>query len=468
MDKNTKKLNQPVFSVVISAYNQVNLLPKVLKGWEDQKYTGGFEIFVCDDKSSDGTKEWAENYAKTTSLQFKYLRIKNRVGLGSLSKNINQALPFLRGKHTLFSMGDSVPQDNTLEEYTKHLGKNRVLCGMRKNVNEKLEFLFIDWRFKNKKESQNAEIISVTDKAPWAAITGNGLLVPTWALKKVGGWSEEYSGWGNDDYDLALRLYELGLKFYLTPRAILLHIEHSRGGGASPNHELFQSKLRDHKSRVRKGIKTIVLDFDDFSPLNNGLFYLKKLKEHFPKMKVSLFTIPFNAVGQNKSKVEHWPHYEDLVKEINSLDWLEILPHGFFHVEREFESFSYKQTVLSLRAIEEHFNKLEFNFAKIFKAPFWQIGKESMNALRDLGYALAIRSESKLKIPKGLKTYKFNWGIQFPIPMGKTELRGHGHIWRWAGTGLSENFANLLDLPVNANWKWISEIVKENYDSKKK
>lgn len=463
-------LKSPIFSVVLGTYGQVSVLPKVLKGWEDQRFTDGFEVFLCDDASPDGTKEWAKKYAKETPLQFKYLRVKKRVKPGCLAKNLNQALPHLRGHYTLFAMGDSVPQDDTLIQYAKHLGANRVLSGLRKNVNEKLEFQSIDWRFEDRIASQRAKIIPVTNEEPWAAITGNGLVVPTWALKKVGGWDEEYRGWESDDYDLALKLYELGLEFYLTPQAVLLHIEHPKQERAMRNLALFQRRLREYKERARKQIGTIVLDLDDFTPTNNGLFYLKKLREHFPRMKVSLFTIPLRASG-NKI-VEDWLQYPDLVKEINGLDWIEILPHGFFHPvpyigKGEFEKISYDKTVLALKAIEEYFNQLKFNWAKVFKAPHWQISKGAMKALKTLGYVLAIRPDSELKIPEGLKIYKHNWGIQFPIPRGKVELRGHGHVQDFAGTGLRENFSNLLDLPVDAEWKFVSEMVAAKEGGKK-
>jgi len=472
MKKESLLSKKPQISVVIGTYGHAKILSKVLKGWEDQEYKGGFEVFLCDDASSDGTKEWAEEYAKKTPLQFKYLRIKKRVKPGCLAKNLNQALPHLRGNYTLFSMGDSVPQGDTLVKFAKHLGKDRVLCGIRKNVNEKLEFLFIDWRFKDRENEQKMEIIPVTDKAPWAAITGNGLLVPTWALRKVGGWDEKYRGWECDDYDLALRLYEEGLKFYLTPQAAILHIEHGHQIRAHKNLELFQRRLKKHKKNTRERIKTIVLDFDDFAPTNNGLFYLKRLKEHFPKMKVSLFTIPFR-VTPNKDRVESWLLNKDLVDEINSLDWIEILPHGFFHpmppLRSELEEITYDRMVLALRAIEEYFDQVGFNWKRVFKAPHWRISLDGMKAVRDKGYCLAMTpgDRARIKNPKGLKTYEFNWGVQFPIPMGKTELRGHGHIQNWNGTGLGENFGNLLDLSTDADWKFVSECVSKKNVKKK-
>ena len=38
----------------------------------------------------------------------------------------------------------------------------------------------------------------------------------------------------------------------------------------------------------------VSLDFDDFSVLRNRMDLLLELKEHYPEMKVSMFTIPYD------------------------------------------------------------------------------------------------------------------------------------------------------------------------------
>ncbi len=462
MDAWLNVLKRPIFSVVIGTYNHKHLLPKVMAGWEGQTFRDGFEVFVCDDHSNDGTEEWAKEYEekskKDNRFRFTYLRIPERIEPGCLAKNLNQAMPLATGHFVLFCMGDTVPQEDTLVQYAKHVASDRVLCGVRKNIDQNLEFQSLDWRYKDREHLLEKDIIPINDEAPWASITGNGLVVPLWALRQVGGWSEEYHGWESDDYDLALRLYEAGLNFFHTPKAIILHFEHKKQPRALGNVQLFKKSLLDYKEKIRTGITSITLDLDDFYPSNNALFYLKELKAHFPKMKVSLFTVPFKKVDDRS--VESWMTCPELVEEINSYDWIEILPHGFFHVMREMEMVDYKQTVLMIRALEENFRSLRFHFARVFKAPHWQIGWDALAALRDLGYAVAINPEDKekMRLPEGLRTYEHNWGIQFPIPRRQV-IRGHGHVQNWNGTGLVENFSNLLDLSTTAEWKFVSECV---------
>jgi len=466
MDSWFSNLEHPMFSVIIGAYNQIRVLPKVMEGWEKQDYGDGYEVFLCDDCSTDGTKEWAEEYAKRTDLKFKftYLRIEKRVEPGGLATNLNQALPLSQGHYSFFCMGDTIPQEDALRQLSKHVGGGRVLCGVRKNINEQGDFLSWDWRVVNPDYFLEKDLIPIKDDSPWSAITGNGLCVPTWALKEVGGWNDNYHGWESDDYDLALRLYERELEFFHTPKVIIQHIEHPTQPRSLKNVEIFKKAIYHYKESVRNKITSITLDSDDFSPGNTSFFYFKEIHEHYPNAKISLFTIPLKSLGNGE--VESWESCPELVEEINKCDWIEILPHGFFHLRQEVQNWTYDQTCLAIKAWEALFTKLKFNWKKVFKAPHWEYGYEALKALRDNGYTVAVdpSAKDKMKIPDGLKIYEHNWGIQFPFP-NKKEIRGHSHVHNWNGTGISVNLGNIFELPTDKPWKFVSEFEPEVINS---
>lgn len=466
MDNWFKSLEHPLFSCVIGSYNQLHVLPKVMAGWEKVRCPDGFEVFLCDDHSSDGTKEWAEEYAKRTDLKFKftYLRIKKRVEPGGLATNLNQAMPLAQGHYTFFCMGDSIPEEDVLIKFAKNVGPGRVLCGIRKNVDEKGNFLSWDWRMQDPEQFMAHEVIPIMDDCPWAAITGNGLVVPTWALKEVGGWNDDYHGWEDDDYDLALRLYEHNLEFYHVPNAIIDHIEHPTQPRSLANVEIFKKLVASYKEKVRNGLESITLEFDDFYPGNDGLFFLDELHNHYPEMKVSLFAVPLKITDEGG--LVSWETNKDFVEEVNSRPWLEILPHGFFHIRKEYENWTYEKTMIAIKAWESLFTSLKMNWKKVTRAPHWEYGTEALRAFRDSGYIVAIdpSARNKMTLPDGLKIYEHNWGVQFPLP-NKTVLKGHGHIQDWNGTGIGENLANLLDLPVGKTWKFVSELPYETIHS---
>jgi len=466
MDAWFNNLSTKMFTVVIGCYNQVHILDKVMKGWMDQDYGEGYEVFLCDDCSTDGTKEWAEKYAEENNkkehpkFKFTYCRLKERIEPGSLGMNLNQALPLSEGQYTFFCMGDTIPEPDTLKNLARHVGSGRVLCGVRKNIDENGAFIDWDWRMVEPEEFMDHDLIPINDDCPWAAITGNGLCVPTWALKEIGGWNEEYHGWESDDYDLALRLYEHNLEFFHTPKVVIQHINHPHQPRAMKNVELFKKAVLNYKNQVRDKIISISLDFDDYSPSYNGLFYLDQIHEHYPDCKISLFTIPLKTLGEGQ--VDSWENAMDLVEETNKRPWLEILPHGYFHSQHEVENWTYDQTNLAIKAWETLFTKLGMNWKKVMKAPHWQYGYEALRALRDNGYTVAVDPSalSKMKIPDGLKIYTHNWGVQFPFA-NKTEIKGHGHITQYADTCIADNLGNIYELPTDKPWKFVSEFEHE-------
>jgi hypothetical protein len=67
-------------------------------------------------------------------------------------------------------------------------------------------------------------------------------------------------------------------------------------------------------------MKPIICDFDDFQDLyeKHTLEKLDELKNILPKLKVNLFTIP------RKTSV-------GILKEANSRDWIQLIPHSFKH-----------------------------------------------------------------------------------------------------------------------------------------
>ena len=451
-------MTKPIFSIIIGAYNQKHVLPLVLEGWEKQNFKKGFEVFLCDDHSNDGTDKWAEEYAKEKlPFKFTYLRVKKRIEPGGLAHNLNQSLPLSKGKYSFFCMGDTIPKEDTLSELYKHVEDNKVLCGVRENINEQKEFQSWDWRMAVPDEFMKHDLIPIGDDSPWTAITGNGLCVPTEALRKIGGWNEDYHGWESDDYDLALRLYEQGLEFFHTPKVVIQHIEHPHQPRAMKNVEIFKKAVLNYKDKVRKNITSISLEFDDFSPSNHGLFYLDQLHEHYPELKISLFSVPLRDLGNGT--VDSWENATDFLEEVKSRPWLEILPHGFFHRQNEVAEWTYDQTCLAIKAWETLFTNLGLNWKKVFRAPYWQYGYEALKALKDNDYVVAINplERARMKLPDGLKVYQHNWGIQFPFP-NKTEIKGHGHIQDWNGTGIGENLNNLFELPVDKPWKFVSEL----------
>jgi len=62
----------------------------------------------------------------------------------------------------------------------------------------------------------------------WAVVTGGNLSVPRDAFERVGGFDEEFAGWGPEDADLCFQLFNRGLGVAFHPAASVFHLDHPR------------------------------------------------------------------------------------------------------------------------------------------------------------------------------------------------------------------------------------------------
>jgi len=226
----------------------------------------------------------------------------------------------------------------------------------------------------------------------------------------------------------------------------------------------------------------IVCDFDDVNIASREIEILKNIKEHISNFRCSIFTTPMHPwLLEDEKRFENYLDWVDALKE---LDWLEICPHGFFHdtAEMMVNYETAKATFLSIEKAFTHFKvkrkrKIfgikwvhyypKIKFAKIFKAPKWQMSKEAYEAARDLGYVVAIDRNQPTPQIKDLKTYKYNWSIEEPFPTEYKIIKGHGHI-RGMPNDISLNYLKLInDLPQNGQFMTIGEFLSYEQQSKK-
>lgn len=205
--------------------------------------------------------------------------------------------------------------------------------------------------------------------------------------------------------------------------------------------------------------KTIVLDFDDFSVLNNRWDLLLRLKESYPNLKLSMFTIPYDYVYENDVSARIMR--KESVKELKKhLDWVELIPHGLTHMPREFEKCGYDLMKMTLKAIDEAFKRDDLPYVKGFKPPYWLWNAEVVRALDDEGWwsAVNLYAEDNLFTKK---FYKYSHSIDSPYWESTNEvLKLHGHITPDNKNGIERCFVNLFNMPVGSEFKFASEMLE--------
>ena len=76
----------------------------------------------------------------------------------------------------------------------------------------------------------------------------------------------------------------------------------------------------------------IILDIDDLSPSIPNMDLILKLKEHYPKLKITAFTIPADTrtFNDSRDKEDFSKVYDQWAAILKENPWIEIAPHRFF------------------------------------------------------------------------------------------------------------------------------------------
>lgn len=210
-------------------------------------------------------------------------------------------------------------------------------------------------------------------------------------------------------------------------------------------------------------MKTIILDSDDFSLENNQLFYLDKLKDQFPKLKISMFYIPWDY--RYYAQILDFQR-EQMVEEIKKRsDWIELIPHGLSHKDREFENVKYEDMDVIFSAIHEVFEHYKLPYIKGFKAPQWLYNEDLVRYLDEKGWWLAV-DRNQPNAPRTKKFYEYSHSIDEPFWDSTDDIiKLHSHISLPSANNIPDNMMNLIRMPQDAEFKFISEYMYEKNSS---
>jgi glycosyltransferase involved in cell wall biosynthesis len=119
-------MNQPLVSVHIITYNQVDFIHETILSVLDQDYSN-IEIVVADDGSTDGTAEIILDYAE--KYPNKIIPLVGGPNLG-ITGNSNRGLRACKGKYVAFMGGDDSFLPGKISKQVEWLESdtNRVLC----------------------------------------------------------------------------------------------------------------------------------------------------------------------------------------------------------------------------------------------------------------------------------------------------------------------------------------------------
>lgn len=263
-------------AVIITTYNRPDALAAVLEGYLEQS-DKGFELLVADDGSTPDTAEIVKQYQACAAFPIHHVWQED-IGFRAAAIR-NRALAATQADYVIFTDGDCIPpldfvaQQRKLAEPGCFLSGNRLLLSQdftRQVLTEKLPvhlWRFLDWlrarrlghiaRLQPLLRLPNIAWLRKLAPKRWEGAKTCNLSAYRADLLKVNGLDESYTGWGQEDSDLVVRLIRSGIinksARFSAPVLHLWHKENDRSH-LEENKRRLQQVLSATHIRALKGV----------------------------------------------------------------------------------------------------------------------------------------------------------------------------------------------------------------------
>ncbi|HEX8576816.1 MAG TPA: glycosyltransferase family 2 protein [Flavobacterium sp.] len=234
-------------SVIISTYNSVSWLEKVLWGFSAQTNTN-FEIIIADDGSTIETKQKIQELSELINIPI--IHVWHQDNGFQKSQILNKAIMASASDYLIFTDGDCIPRKDFVEKHIDYRQKGYFLSGgyfmLPMNISQiitKNDILFqncfdVKWlvsrglkrSFKNTKLSASGFLAKFLNFITPTKATWNGHNASGWKedLIFINGFNQEMQ-YGGQDRELGERLFNKGLKSkQIRYSAIVVHLDHAR------------------------------------------------------------------------------------------------------------------------------------------------------------------------------------------------------------------------------------------------
>ena len=246
-------------ALVVSAYNRPGELVKVLAGVGQQSRMPD-ELIIADDGSKELVRTVVSRWESTSGFGVKHIWQTNE---GFRAAKIDKAIRISKADYLIFLDGDCVPHPRFVEDHiqlseeniwagTKGVCGAKICSGIFPQSDQFYEVVDLGpHQWPGKRGSMAWSLLGPTDQGIPRIISCN---MGIWArdLERVNGFDESYEGWGLEDTDLGIRLYNAGLRRKIVyGRAVIHHLNHPE----SPRHGLSSNQSKLDQTIQRKIIR---------------------------------------------------------------------------------------------------------------------------------------------------------------------------------------------------------------------
>lgn len=230
------------YVVITPTYNQAPRLQQIHKALFHQTYEPDVGWYLAIDGSNDETLTWVQNMNIPYTYQSRDGRRYNEI--------VNRAVTNTPGEYIIIIAGDSVPDKDFLKWMDDAAHPDRIVCGLRQNVDDAGKIVAPDYRVNYYPDGFPADRFQAKSKRPWEEMTSNGCVIPRAIWEKLGGFDEHYTGYGSVDHDLFMRAhFELGAEMWWETRAVVNHYDLVDKKDDPGNQERLLSKMANYASQ---------------------------------------------------------------------------------------------------------------------------------------------------------------------------------------------------------------------------
>ena len=196
-------------SIIMGIFNVEKTLSEAIDSIINQTYKD-WVLIMCDDGSSDSTYEIAENYRE--KYPEKIILIKNEKNLG-LNKTLNHCLQYAKTEFIARMDGDDISLPERLEKEVEFLDSHPEYD----IVSTPMIYFDENGDFRTGRGGKEPDIASMALGTPFCHAP---CMVRKRAYDAVDGYSEREDRMRVEDWDMWIRMYELGYKGYTLPEPL--------------------------------------------------------------------------------------------------------------------------------------------------------------------------------------------------------------------------------------------------------
>ena len=226
--------NRPKITLLISTYNWIDALKRVIDGVLQQTILPD-EIIITDDGSRSDTKEYIDSIRKYFPMPLVHVWHEDDGFRRTII--LNKAIAQASGDYIIEIDGDVIPERHFIQDHIEVMKKGFFVCGSRVMLQEDgsvrpshyVNLMRIGWL-------RNA-IANYRPKFSVRHVRGCNLAFWREDFVSVNGYNEDIVGWGHEDREFVFRLLFKGVKERrLKFGGVIKHIYHNAPSMGSKSH----------------------------------------------------------------------------------------------------------------------------------------------------------------------------------------------------------------------------------------